>query len=130
MPPPLDESALDRFRVQLLDDLRRELQTTAIDLRGEIHGRAADLRQAIEASAAGLRMELIERMDTTAAESRRHFDVVAEHLTSKIDLVAEGVIGVDQKLDRFRDEVRDEFKRVDQWLWRLEARVLGSAGGR
>ena len=42
----------------------------------------------------------------------------------KIQLVGEGVIGVDQKLDRFRGEVVDEFRRVDQRLLRLEARII------
>ena len=43
----------------------------------------------------------------------------------KIQLVGEGVIGVDQKLDRFRAEVADEFRSVDRRLLRLEGRVLG-----
>jgi hypothetical protein len=60
----------------------------------------------------------------SAAETRRHFDVVADRLMDKIQLVGEGVIGVDQKLDRFRGEVADEFRRVDQRLLRLEARII------
>jgi hypothetical protein len=43
----------------------------------------------------------------------------------KIQLVGEGVIGVDRKLDRFRGEVADEFRRVDGRLLRLEARAIG-----
>jgi len=43
----------------------------------------------------------------------------------QIRLVAEGVVNVDQKLDRFRAEVSDEFRQVDRRLLRLEARVLG-----
>ena len=42
----------------------------------------------------------------------------------KIQLVGEGVIGVDQKLDRFRGEVGEQFRRVDQRLLRLEARII------
>jgi len=60
----------------------------------------------------------------SAAETRRHFDVVADRLLDKIQLVGEDVIGVDQKLDRFRGEVGDEFRRVDQRLLRLEARII------
>jgi hypothetical protein len=60
----------------------------------------------------------------SAAETRRHFDVVADRLMDKIQFVGEGVIGVDQKLDRFRGEVADEFRRVDQRLLRLEARII------
>jgi len=62
---------------------------------------------------------------TSAAETRRHFDVVADRLMDKIQLVGEGVIGVDQKLDRFRGEVAEEFRRVDRRLLRLEARAIG-----
>lgn len=39
--------------------------------------------------------------------------------------LVEGVIGVDQKLDRFREEVAEQFKGVERRLLRLEARVLG-----
>lgn len=38
--------------------------------------------------------------------------------------LVEGVIGVDRKLDLYRDEVREAFARVDRRLARLEARVL------
>jgi hypothetical protein len=39
--------------------------------------------------------------------------------------VGEGVLGVDQKLDRFRGEAAEEFRKVDRRLLRLEARVIG-----
>ena len=51
--------------------------------------------------------------------------MVADRLMDKIQLVGEGVIGVDQKLDRFRGDVADEFQRVDRRLLRLEARTIG-----
>jgi hypothetical protein len=68
-----------------------------------------------------LRAEIAE----SAAETRRHFDVVADRLMDKIQLVGEGVLGVDKKLDRFRGEVTEEFRKVDRRLLRLEARVIG-----
>jgi hypothetical protein len=71
-----------------------------------------------------LKSELRAEIAASAAETRRHFDVVADRLTDKIQLVSEGVIGVDQKLDRFRGEVTDDFRRVDQRLLRLEARNI------
>jgi hypothetical protein len=43
----------------------------------------------------------------------------------KIQLVGEGVLGVDQKLDRFRGEVAEEFRKVDRRMLRLEAREDG-----
>jgi len=47
--------------------------------------------------------------DQVAAETRRYFDVVAEDLRGDIRLVAEGVVTVDAKLERFRGEVAHEF---------------------
>ena len=69
--------------------------------------------------------ELRAEIAVSAAETRRHFDVVADRLMDKIQLVGEGVVGVDQKLDRFRGEVAEEFHRVDRRLLRLEARTIG-----
>ena len=70
-------------------------------------------------------LELRADIVASAAETRGHFDVVADRLMDKIQLVGEGVIGVDQKLDRFRGEVAEEFQRVDRRLLRLEARTIG-----
>jgi hypothetical protein len=67
---------------------------------------------------------LAAEIRASAAETHRHFDVVADRLMDKIQLVGEGVIGVDQKLDRFRGEAADECRRVDQRLLRLEARII------
>src|SRR2546425_502228 len=52
-------------------------------------------------------------------------DVLPARLTEKIQLVGGGARGVDQKLDRFRGEVAEEFRRVDRRLLRLEARAIG-----
>ncbi|PIX24868.1 MAG: hypothetical protein COZ68_05355 [Deltaproteobacteria bacterium CG_4_8_14_3_um_filter_43_13] len=45
-------------------------------------------------------------------EIKRHFSVVAEGLEHKIQLVAEGITNVDEKLERFRQEVKEEFKET------------------
>jgi hypothetical protein len=66
-----------------------------------------------------LRTDLREEIARSAAETRRHFDVVAEHSMSRLQLVAEGVTMVDQKLDRFRAEVEQRFDRVERRLLRL-----------
>ena len=57
-----------------------------------------------------------EELRTQQAETRRHFDVVAERMQSQIQAVAEGVAGatqrlgqVEQRLDRFERKVEDEF---------------------
>jgi len=95
MPRSVDSSDLDR----LGDNLRQEMRETTA--------------------------AILERMDASAAETRRHFDVVAEGLGSDIKVVAEGLGALDEKVDRFRGEVREGFKKVDRRLLRLEVRVIG-----
>ena len=92
-------------------ELKSELKS---ELRSEL---TSELTSEITAS-------LGAEIRASAAETRRHFDVVADRLMDKIQLVGEGVIGVDQKLDRFRGEVGEQFRRVDQRLLRLEARII------
>jgi hypothetical protein len=106
---------VDQELVSYLDRRFAELKSEITsELRAEILASAADTRQHVEAKILG-----------STAETRRHFDVVADSLMDKIQLVGEGVIGVDQKLDRFRGEVAEEFRRVDGRLLRLEARTIG-----
>jgi hypothetical protein len=45
-------------------------------------------------------------------EIKRYFGVVAEGLEHTIQLVAEGVENLDEKLEGFRQEVTEEFKEV------------------
>jgi len=110
---------VDQELVAYLDQRFSQLKS---ELRSEI---ALELRSEIAASAAGVKSELRADIAASAAQTRRHFDVVADRLMDKIQLVGEGVIGVDQKLDRFRGDVADEFQRVDRRLLRLEARTIG-----
>ncbi len=42
-----------------------------------------------------------------------------------MEWLAEGVRTVDHRLDRFSDEVRVEFQKVDRRLLRLHARISG-----
>jgi hypothetical protein len=121
---------VDQEFVAYLDRRFSELKSEiTLALRGEIAASAAgltsELRSEIAASAGGVTSELRAEISASAAETRRHFDVVADRLMDKIQLVGEGVIGVDQKLDRFRGEVAEEFRRVAGRLLRLEARAIG-----
>jgi hypothetical protein len=63
-------------------------------------------------------MEVFVEARTT--ETRRHFDVVAEDMRSKVELVAEGLVALDQKVERFHAETQEQFHRVDRRLLRLE----------
>ena len=54
----------------------------------------------------------LNAVDQKFVETRRHFDVVAEDLTSKISLVAEGYDVLRRELQEFRGEVQVEFKEL------------------
>lgn len=72
------------------------------------------------------------RQDATDArleDTRHHLGVLIENLDGKIQLVAEGVINVDQKIDRVRDELKAELhSEIDgvKTLIRLSYRDLDS----
>ena len=76
----------------LREDFSREFGT----LRGEF----GTLREEFE----GLRQEVRD----TATETRRHFDVVAEYLRHDIGGIAEGVIGLSERVDRLGTGLRTE----------------------
>jgi len=146
MPRPVDSSDLER----LGGDLRQEMSATAAGLRQEMSATTAglrqeiqamgeqvrtELRQEIQASAAETRLQMeqfesriLARVDASAAETRRYFGVVAEDLKSDIKAVAEGLGALDEKVERFRGEVREDFGRVDRRLLHLEVRVIGRSG--
>jgi hypothetical protein len=45
---------------------------------------------------------------------RRYFDVTAKRLVKRIDIVAEGVVRLDQKLDRKAAGIHDEMRRASK----------------
>ncbi|MBI2553477.1 MAG: hypothetical protein HYV92_03435 [Candidatus Rokubacteria bacterium] len=78
------------------------------------------------------------RQDATDArlqDTRRHLGVLIENLDGKIQLVAEGVIAVDQKIDRVHAELKAEIGEVKTLLTfsytDLDRRVRGmeASGG-
>lgn len=103
---------MDRELIEYLDRRFEEL-------RGEF-------RSAIAASVAETRRHFESVIPASAAETRRHFDVVAEGLMHRIRLVGEGVIAVDQKVDRLATETRAGFQKVDRRVLRLHARIIDS----
>lgn len=114
----------DRRFTELKHELKSELKSelTASLTSPLTSSLTASLTTAITSA---IMDQLRAELAASAAETRRHFDVVADRLMDKIQLVGEGVLGVDQKLDRFRGEVAEEFRKVDRRLLRLEARVIG-----
>lgn len=58
-------------------------------------------------------LETMRRESAVAhTETRRHFEVVAERLESKIEKVAEGVVTVNERIDRFEGKMHEEFDDV------------------
>ena len=70
-----------------------------------------------------LRLELRQDIQASAAETRRHFEVIADSLRAEIQVVAEGFSTLDEKVDRFRNEVHQEFSKVDRRFLHLDARI-------
>ena len=99
---PADETALDRFRDEILAAMRAS---------------EARLEARIDVSAADTRRDLAAQI----AETRRHMDVVAERLRSDIALVAEGVVTLTERLGT---EMREGFETLDRRVMRLESRRL------
>ena len=80
-------------------------------------------QDALDARFDRLRRELCQDIQASAAETRRHFEVIAEGLRSEVQVVAEGLNALDEKVERFRDEVHQEFSKVDQRFLHLDARI-------
>jgi hypothetical protein len=72
---------------------------------------------------AQLRSELHAEIAAGAAETRRHLDVVAERLLDRIQLVGEGVLGLDKEVDRVVAGVHDGFSRVGRRFLHRPARL-------
>jgi len=106
----VDDAALERLRDDFL-----------AAIRDSEHRMRAEIAQTITRSEARLEARLGARIDASAAETRRHMDVVAEDLTSKIALVAEGVVTLTERLG---GEMREGFDVLDRRLLRLETRLL------
>jgi hypothetical protein len=50
--------------------------------------------------------DLKKLIESTAAETRRHFDIVAEQLESKIGTVGEGVGACSERIDRLETTIK------------------------
>jgi hypothetical protein len=56
--------------------------------------------------------DLKQLIENTAAETRRHFDIVAEGLRQDDRLALEGVTANGERLDRLAVEMKQEFAEV------------------
>jgi len=76
------------------------------ELKGLFDGLGDALRGEMRAQSGELRGE----MRADRAELRRHFDEVAERFDSKYDLLAEGIMNLDEKMDRNHASIREEMR--------------------
>ena len=107
---------------QFKDELRAELRT---EIRTEIAASAEETRRYVDTVVAASAEATRRHVDATTTETHRHFHVVTESLMGKIQLVGEGVLGVDQKVDRLAAEMRGEFQKADRHFLHLHAQLLG-----
>jgi hypothetical protein len=59
----------------------------------------------------------------TVDEIKRHFDVVAERLESKIEAVADGVALTCERIERLESSINERFDRLEQRMGGLDARM-------
>jgi len=118
------DQRLDRMD-QRFDGLDRRLD--AMDQRLDGLDRRLDAMDqrldGLEARLGDVETGLHRHISEVSAADRRAFGVLAEALQTKIELVIEGVMLVDQKLDRHRVETRDELGKLDRRLTRVSARI-------
>lgn len=96
------------------DDLKA--YATKEDLRAAIEPLATkeELRMAIAPLAT--KIEVHEEGERT----RQHFDAVAERLETKIQLIAEGQVFLQDRFEEFRQEIKGELTQHDRRLTHLE----------
>src|SRR5262249_5845060 len=85
------------------EELRVEMHTLGDELRGEMRAQGDELRGGIR--------DLRSEMFASHAELRRHFDVTVEHFDSKYDLLAEGIMNLNEKMDRNNADIRAEMRQ-------------------
>jgi exonuclease VII small subunit len=56
-------------------------------------------------------------------EIKRHFNVVAERLEGRIQLLAEGIVGLDERLGRFEERVEARFDSMDRRFEETQAMI-------
>lgn len=116
---------------------RQHVEDLEVRTRQHVENMEVRTRQLVEDTEAGTRQHVEaaeirtrQHVDATAADTRRHFGVVGEGLLGKIELAAEGLAMLDQKMERFRGEVQESFAKVDRRFLHLEARILSGPEGR
>jgi hypothetical protein len=98
---------------QLRIELRGEMRLQGEQLRSEMGKNVREFRAEIRMQGDQLRGEtrtIAEALRTQGEELRRHFDVVAERFDAKYDLLAEGILNLDEKMDHNDAAIREEMQ--------------------
>lgn len=98
----------------MLESLHGELAAVRQEMRGELaavrqemHGGFAAMRQAMNQEFAAVRQENA----AAHAETRHEFHIAVERMDRGFDLLGEGILNIDQKLDREAADIRGEMRR-------------------
>ena len=100
-----------------LDGMRQDLTQQIAESRQHAEQLNQSTRQDLMQQMDGMRRDLVAHTDQRVNETR----VLIEDVRHQIQLVAEGVMNVNEKLDRFHDEVQAKIFGLDSRVMRLEA---------
>lgn len=82
------------------------------ELKNLIESTAAETRRHFDLVAERTRLHV----DVVAEKTRRHFDVVAEGLESKMQVIADGVIAAERRIERVEATMSAEFSDVKSMI--------------
>jgi len=106
--------AVDEELRRMLESLHGEFAAVRQEMRGEL----AAMRQELHGELTAMRQEMKQefaavRQENAAAhvETRHEFNIVVERMDRGFDLLAEGTLNIDQKLDREASDIRGEMRR-------------------
>ncbi|MDA8206493.1 MAG: hypothetical protein M0Z36_10515 [Thermaerobacter sp.] len=105
---------------QLNQDTRRDLMAHSEQLN-------QDTRRDLTAHAEQLNQDTRRDLMAHAEQLNRETGVLIEDVRHQVQLVAEGVITFNEKLDRFHDEVEAKILGLDSRVMRLEAQRRSSS---
>lgn len=100
------------------EETRRQFDAKSDELRGHFDAKTNQLAGLFDARSDELAgrfdektNELAARFDAKTDELRRHFDVSVEESRNDIRQIAEGLVHLNEKLDRETGSIRDEMRR-------------------
>jgi hypothetical protein len=97
-------------------DVRQEMLAGFADVRHEMRADFADVRQEMRNGFEAVRQENAAEH----VETQRHIDAMIDLLDHRLEFVAEGVMAVDQKLDRRCDALGEQ---VDSGIAETQAMI-------